>query len=144
MVPDDPTRVHECTDLHTNTISGIPGDPAGLVGRILKHAYRLDEKIGEGGMGMVFRATQISLGRAVAIKIVHIGSRIPASGIDRFFRVAKLLTRLHHPNIVHIHDFGTDPGPLHFMVMEYLSGKSLDAYVEKQPRLAPALVLALM
>jgi serine/threonine protein kinase/ABC-type branched-subunit amino acid transport system substrate-binding protein len=143
VVPDDPTRIHELPSGQTTAFKAS-GDPEALVGQLLKGAFRIEGKIGEGGMGVVFRATQVNLGRPVAVKVIHVGSRIPANAVDRFFREVRLLSQLHHPNVVHVIDFGTEPGPLHFMVMEYLSGESLDHFVESRPRLSPELVLDLM
>src|SRR5256885_215825 len=98
MVPDDPTRIHE-EPSGPATAYKASGDPEALVGQVLKGAYRIEGKIGEGGMGVVFRATQVSLGRPVAVKMIHVGSRIPSSGVERFFLEARLLSRLHHPNV---------------------------------------------
>src|SRR6478736_5550420 len=84
MPPDDATRIRET--------AGDPGvglkanSPEAMVGRELKGAFRIEGKIGEGGMGVVFRAPQLNLGRPVAVKVIHVGSRIPASAVDRFFR----------------------------------------------------------
>src|SRR5262249_21151937 len=142
MGTNDQTRIHEEPVGRANVLAS--GDPEALVGRVLKGAFRIEGKIGEGGMGVVYRATQINLGRPVAVKIIHVGSRLPSSGIERFFLESRLLARLHHPNIVNIIDSGTDAGPLHFMVMEYLSGESLDRFVEARGRLSPELVMDLM
>src|SRR4051794_16618974 len=118
MTPDDPTRIHElpCAPAAAPTTAT---DPEALVGRVLRGSYRIEGKIGEGGMGVVFRATQVNLGRPVAVKLIHLGSPGPATAVQRFLREARLLSRLQHHNVVQILDFGTDPaGPLHFMVME--------------------------
>src|SRR4051812_50141697 len=105
MGTEDATRIHDAPD--GPAPSPASGDPEALVGQMLKGAYRIEGKIGEGGMGVVFRATQINLGRPVAVKMIHVGSRIPASGVDRFFLEARLLSQLQHPNVVQIIDFGT-------------------------------------
>src|SRR3954469_19825101 len=142
-MPEDSTRIHDVPDGKISAFE-VSGDPEALIGRVLKGAFRIEGKIGEGGMGVVFRATQVNLGRPVAVKVIHVGSRIAANAVDRFFREVRLLSQLSHPNVVQIIDFGTEPGPLHFMVMEYLSGESLDRFVEARPRLSPELVLDLM
>src|SRR5262245_54463697 len=105
METDDSTRIRETPHGHAIPESP-PGDPEALVGRVLKGAYLIEGKIGQGGMGVVFRATQVNLGRPVAVKVIHAGSRLPASGIERFFLESRLLARLHHPNIVNIIDSG--------------------------------------
>jgi serine/threonine protein kinase len=145
--PDDHTHLDDPGDVPTGAFQSMPPrDP--LVGKLLKGAYRIEGRVGEGGMGVVYRATQLALGRHVAVKTLHLDNRLPPSAIARFFREAKLLSQLHHPNIVHIIDFGTDESagarPLHFMVMEYLHGEPLDDFVKGRGRLAGDLVLDLM
>jgi ABC-type branched-subunit amino acid transport system substrate-binding protein len=81
-------------------------------------------------MGIVYRGTQLSLGRAVAIKTISPSSRLSQDMVQRFLREAKILSQLNHPNIVSIIDFGTaGPAAVPFLVMELLSGKPLDAHV---------------
>jgi serine/threonine protein kinase/ABC-type branched-subunit amino acid transport system substrate-binding protein len=144
MAPDEPTRIHDQSNPAGGGPPIAPLNPDLMIGRLLNGAYRIEGKVGEGGMGVVYRATQVALGRPVAVKMIHVGSRVPASGVERFFREARLLSQLHHPNIVHIIDFGTEPGPLHFMVMEFLAGEPVDAFVARQRRLSPEVVLDLM
>jgi serine/threonine protein kinase len=144
MLPDDSTRIRDDGGNRPRGGPALPAHYGALVGRVLKGAYRIEGKIGEGGMGVVYRATQVALGRPVAVKTIHVGSRIPPGGVDRFFREARLLSQLQHPNIVHIIDFGTEAGPLHFMVMELLVGEPLDAFVEARKRLPADVVLSLM
>lgn len=142
-MPDDRTHVPNLSGEPTGTYQGVgPRDP--LIGRVLKNAYQIEGKIGEGGMGIVYRATQIALGRHVAVKTINFDVRLPPTAVDRFLREAKLLSQLQHPNIVNIIDFGAEPGPLYFMVMEYLQGESLESFVQMRGRLAPELVLGLM
>lgn len=143
MSHDEQTRLHDFVPSPAVTPRPIPSRPEEMIGWVLKDAYRLEEKIGEGGMGIVFRATQIALGRPVAVKVMH-WSGLSDTRIDRFFREARLLSRLQHPNIVQIIDFGSEPGALHYMVMEHLAGESLELFVHRRGRLAPAEVLGLM
>jgi len=126
MVNSDLTRVYVPAE-NAKEDSLCEGDP--LAGRLLHEAYRLERKIGQGGMGVVYRATQIALNRPVAIKLIHPDQALPPQRVERFFREARLLSQLQHPNIVQIIDFGTDPGPLYFMVMEYLQGETLETFV---------------
>lgn len=100
-----------------------------LVGQVLKESYRIEEKIGEGGMAAVFRGLQINLQRNVAIKVLMPGLQSTPSIIQRFFREARLLSQLSHPNIVGIIDFGHTEDGLVYMVMEYLIGATLDEVV---------------
>ena len=106
-----------------------------LANRVLGGRYRIEQRLGSGGMGHVFRATQLDLGRRVAVKIL---SDVPSQvDIARFEREARTAAGLGHPHIVQVTDFhagasGTDPP---FLVMELLEGMSLDALVRTSPPL---------
>src|SRR5713226_8836598 len=82
--------------------------------------YRIESKLGEGGMGEVFRAVDTRLGRAVAIKISH------EQFSDRFEREARAISSLNHPNICTLYDIG--PG---YLVMELVEGETLAAHLQK-------------
>src|SRR5438874_1175835 len=113
-------------------------------GQILNQAFRVESKLGEGGMGTVYRGVQLSLNRAVAIKTISTG-RLTEEMLQRFFREGKILSQLNHPNIVSIIDFGTaTPGTTPFMVMELLSGKPLDAHITPEHRPGLSQILNLM
>jgi serine/threonine protein kinase len=120
-----------------------PEDADPLIGLVLKGTYRIEEKIGEGGMGVVYRATQINLGRTVAVKTILPDRKPCDNSVERFSREARMLSLVQHPNIVGIIDFGTEAG-LHFMVMEYLHGEPLDLFVKVRRRLPPATILDIM
>jgi ABC-type branched-subunit amino acid transport system substrate-binding protein len=127
---NNPTSYFDSTSEQAKT--GAGGSPEGpsLLGEVLKGAYRVDAKLGEGGMGIVYRGTQLSLGRAVAIKTMSSSHKLSEQALQRLFREAKILSQLNHPNVVSIIDFGTAaPGQTPFLVMELLSGKPLDAHV---------------
>jgi serine/threonine protein kinase/tetratricopeptide (TPR) repeat protein len=94
-----------------------------LIGRTLGH-YRIVELIGEGGMGEVYRAHDERLDRDVAVKVIHESVAQNADRLARFEREAKAVAKLDHPNILAIHDFGTEGG-VTFAVTELLSGESL-------------------
>jgi len=94
-----------------------------LIGRTLGH-YRIVEKIGEGGMGEVYRAHDERLDRDVAIKVLHQDVAQDADRLARFEREAKAVAKLDHPNILAIHHFGTYEGSP-FIVTELLDGQNL-------------------
>ena len=94
-----------------------------LIGTTLGH-YRIVEKIGEGGMGVVYRAHDERLDRDVAIKVIHEEVARNPDRLARFEREAKAVAKLDHPNILAIHDFGTDQG-VTFAVTELLDGQNL-------------------
>ena len=90
---------------------------------MLSH-YRLAEKIGEGGMGEVWRATDTTLDRSVAVKILPESLSQDAELLARFGREAKLLASLNHPNIAVIHGLHHE-GTTHFLAMELVAGEDL-------------------
>src|SRR5262249_34676081 len=94
------------------------------LGRTLSH-YEIVEKLGEGGMGVVYKARDTRLGRFVAIKILPPDKVSDVDRTRRFVQEAKAASGLNHPNIITIHDIAEDHGS-QFMVMEYVAGKTLD------------------
>lgn len=99
-----------------------------LPGTVLDEKYRLEEKIGEGGFGVVFRGTHLSLGRAIAVKVFKPRpGNDNADAVERFKREGISVSRLTHPNIINVLDSGISTQGIAYMVMELLSGKSLDA-----------------
>ncbi|MHB1844325.1 MAG: serine/threonine-protein kinase [Deltaproteobacteria bacterium] len=86
-------------------------------------SYRLVERLGEGGMGEVFLAEHVRLGRRVALKILRPELSAQPDLVRRFFQEAKVVNRIAHPNIVEIYDFSEEP-VAHF-IMELLSGRDL-------------------
>ncbi|MEO8499167.1 MAG: protein kinase [Planctomycetota bacterium] len=79
-------------------------------------------------MGKVYRATQRSLGRSVAVKALAKSWQRDAVAVDRFVEEARTLARLHHPNIVGVHGLGRFPGGGYFLVMDYVAGNTLESY----------------
>jgi eukaryotic-like serine/threonine-protein kinase len=98
-----------------------------LVGGELGH-YRIVEKIGAGGMGEVYRASDEHLARDVAIKVLPPGTLIDESARKHFHKEALILSQLNHPNIATIHDFDTQQG-VDFLVMEFIPGITLSEKV---------------
>ncbi|MBA2391719.1 MAG: serine/threonine protein kinase, partial [Ktedonobacteraceae bacterium] len=86
--------------------------------------YQLEEEIGHGSMGVVYRGKQIALGREVAIKVLPKMLARDASYVARFIREAQIIAGLNHPNIVQIYDAGQQSKLLYF-VMEYIQGPTL-------------------
>jgi eukaryotic-like serine/threonine-protein kinase len=103
-----------------------------LIGRELDGRYRVDAPLGVGGMGAVYRATHLRLGRQVAIKILLEQYGTQASFLVRFEREAKALASLGHPNIVSITDYGV-ADELPYLVMELLEGETLSARLRRAP-----------
>mgnify|MGYP002631005903 CR=1 FL=1 len=95
------------------------------VGMILGDQYELLEKLGEGGMGKVYRATQLSMDREVAVKIISREISSDLDSIRRFQREAKVTSRLSHPHSIRVFDFGITDEGLFYLAMELLRGREL-------------------
>src|SRR5207302_1260574 len=92
--------------------------------------YKLLEHLGSGGMGSVYLCEHKSMRRRVAIKVLPPGKSDEESSIERFYREARAVAALDHPNIVRAHDIDND-GKMHFLVMEYVDGSSLQSIVKR-------------
>ncbi len=106
-------------------------------GMLLGGKYRLLEAIGEGGMGSVWRAQHVSLGRMVAIKFVR-PEMNTAEVASRFLREARATAAVQHRNVVEVIDVGTTGEGLPYLVMEYLEGETLEARLARSPALSVA------
>jgi hypothetical protein len=110
------------------------------VERVIATRYRLDQRLGAGGMGVVYRALDLRLNRTVAVKIMIgelFGNR---SALARFTREAQAVAGLHHPNIISVHDFGRLPAGGAFLVMDLVSGISWRKHLRSTRVLSPARV----
>ncbi|MDB4952351.1 MAG: protein kinase family protein with domain protein [Gemmatimonadetes bacterium] len=120
-----------------------------LAGRTLGGRYRIEALIGRGGMGAVYRATDERLGRPVAVKVISPPGGVPAAVRQelrtRFQREARAAARLHHPNVVTIHDFGTDAElDLDFLVMGLLDGEDLATRMARPEPVTPPEAAAIL
>lgn len=111
--------------------------PASVIGSLVANRYQIEREIASGGMGRVYLATQLPLGRPVAVKMVRTeisGSR--QQFLKRFFLEASACAKLTHPNIITIHDYGESETGDVFMAMEFLDGRSLDKEIKNTAPMA--------
>jgi tRNA A-37 threonylcarbamoyl transferase component Bud32 len=114
---------------------------ATLVGTQLSGRYRLDEKIGAGGMSTVYRARDMTLERDVAVKLMHREIAADSDHLERFRREARAVAQLSHPYIVNVIDAGEDAGRP-YIVFEYVQGETLKNRIRRLGRLPVAEAVA--
>ncbi len=108
-----------------------------LTGQVFDDRYKILHKLGEGGMGAVYKARQLSTGKNVAIKVVAAHLTENPATIRRFQREVRLQSKLEHPNIVTVIDFSKTPDGQYYFVMSFVEGKSLRATIMEGGKTTP-------
>jgi serine/threonine-protein kinase len=129
----------ECNREFTGIITNCPHDNSLLftrakdnfVGTILDNAYEIQAIIGQGGMGIVYRARHNLMDRVVAVKMLQSQLTSDSLSVKRFQHEAKAASRLDHPNVIKVSDFGISPTGQPYIVMDYLEGISLADVIKK-------------
>ena len=122
--------------MNNNAFSGnttLEVDPADLIGREIDRRYRVEELIGEGGMGSVYLGVHLKLGKKVAIKVIHPEYAEDGQIAERFAREAVTTGQLEHPNIAGALDYGTLPEGSAYLVMSYIRGRTLTHVINDGP-----------
>jgi len=118
-----------------------PADPfdseGDLIGRVIENRYRLLRKIGEGGMGTIYAGEHVEIRKGVAIKILHPVYSKQQNLVERFRREARAASRIGHPNIIDVTDFGTTEDGCAYFVMEHLDGIDLADVLSHERRIDP-------
>ncbi|MDP6506340.1 MAG: protein kinase, partial [Planctomycetota bacterium] len=141
-----------CTNSDCRTLLKAPDDSAGkavkcprckTVVKVSEDAqpildtlggYELQRKLGEGGMGAVYEAVQVRLGRKVALKVLPRRFTDDEVFLERFHREARSAAALNHPNVIQVYDIDDDAGS-HFFSMEYVDGESLQERLDREGRI---------
>ncbi|HEY4242165.1 MAG TPA: protein kinase [Kofleriaceae bacterium] len=111
-----------------------------LLGETLAARYQIEERLGEGAMGSVYRARHVKVGRPFAVKVLHRRLLEDAKVAQRFEREAELAGRLRHPNVVGVVDVGETHDGLRYMVMDFAEGPDLATLLSEAPMPAPRVV----
>src|SRR5258706_14256014 len=127
---DDSSDV--CAVDHSELTPIDPTDPDPMLGRLLDGRYRMIRKIGQGGMGAIYRAVHTGISRTCAVKLLTSLSTGNDDAIARFKREAKNSSRIDNVHAVTIHDFGQTEDGLLFLVMELIDGQPLSRLIADQ------------
>src|SRR3954452_1940091 len=129
-------RVHACRDppVFEASVQGLCGSVAPMSARLgpgdQVAAYQIDEEVGQGGMGVVYEATHITLGRVVALKVLGGWLQGNRRSAERFLRESQLAAELDHPNVVTVYDAGETDGRL-WIGMQYVDGEGLSDRIDR-------------
>jgi serine/threonine-protein kinase len=150
---DELTTCPQCGQKFPTTTRLCPNDGTVLehaaaattqTGQVLDGKYRLDAMLAEGGMGAVYRATHVMLGKTIAIKLIRTELGASPEIVRRFQREARAATALNHPNIVTVYDLGQTPDGTLYIAMEFIDGPSLKALIQSGRAIAPARIVAIL
>ena len=106
--------------------------------------YEVDQKLGEGGFGSVYRVTHPLIGKVAAVKVLHRSYSSDPQIVSRFIAEARAVNQISHPNIIDIFSFGSLPDGRQYFMMELLSGVALEEYLREKGRLPIGEALAIL
>jgi serine/threonine-protein kinase len=107
-----------------------------LVGQVIADRYRIISTLGEGGMGRVYLAEHVRMGRQCAVKMISPALARTEAAIARFNREAANASQINHPNVVQVYDFGEGPNHTLYLAMEYVAGDTMSALVRREGALS--------
>jgi serine/threonine-protein kinase len=110
----------------------VGAEPDPLIGRTIAGKFVIERLVGAGSMGAVYRAQQVALDRAVAVKVIRGGVTPDKTAAARFQLEAKAASRLDHPNVIHVFDYGQEPDGLLYIAMEFLDCRDLATVSEEE------------
>ena len=153
MSPETPTsKCSQCGKSFPANVRICPDDGTVLehdtqtsqLGKVLDGKYRLDSFLSQGGMGGVYKATHVMLGKTVAVKLINPELVTSPEVVRRFQREARAATALNHPNIVAVFDLGQTAEGTLYIAMEFVDGPSLKSAISAGGPMAPARAVTLM
>src|ERR1700678_754278 len=135
--PDDPSLIE--TVAHPSGLAGISSTSAAdegrfIAGTLLGGRYRIIGLLGRGGMGEVYRATDLTLGQAVALKFLPEAASSDERALARFYNEVRMARQVTHPNVCRVSDIGQVEGQ-HYISMEYVDGEDLASLMRRIGRL---------
>ena len=134
----------ECNRQFTGIVAACPHDGTllvqiqqdPLIGSVLAGCYEIESVIGHGGMGVVYRARHSLMDRIVAIKMLKAQLVSDSMSVKRFQQEVKACSRINHPNVITVFDFGVSPNGLPYIVMDYLEGVTLANVITNEGQVA--------
>jgi len=132
-VPEDATRTSVSPHVQTAAAGGLD-DHRLVPGTVIAGRFRIASLIGRGGMGQVYRADDLKLGQAVALKFLPDGLAHDSAALARFHNEVKLARQISHPHVCRVFDIGEVDGR-HFLSMEYIDGEDLASLMRRIGRL---------
>jgi len=109
-----------------------PGEEGGLIGTVVASRYLVQEKVGEGGMGTVYRAEHCLMEKIVALKVLNPDLVSSKQSLEQFRREIRAASRFHHRNVIQIYDAGEGEGGIFYMAMEFADGDTLEEILQRQ------------
>jgi serine/threonine-protein kinase len=122
----------------------VNGQQDPFIGKVIDGRYEIQARIGEGGMGVVYKARQVSIDRVIALKMLNAQMAADPNWVQRFYNEAKACSRLQHPNTIRMFDFGQSSEGRLFMTMEFLDGLVLREALAKQSPFAATRVMKIL
>jgi len=120
-----------------STLKMVGASSGDLLGQIIADRYLVLKKLGEGGMGTVYLAEHVKMGRKSAVKVMNPGTLNDADAISRFNREAQNASRINHANVAAVYDFGETGDGMTYLAMEFIEGPSLSKVIEDAGSLPP-------
>jgi len=136
-----PDEIRFCQNDGTTLRAAAPS--ASLVGQVVADRYHVIKKLGEGGMGQVYLAEHVKMGRRSAIKVMSPAMVHDPDAVARFNREAANASRITHPNVCAVYDFGETPEGLIYLAMEFVEGEPLTELLNREGALPPARATAI-